>query len=89
MERRDSLAGYLFIAPQMIGITVFVLIPLGLVFWYSLHEWNVLAQTFRFQGLGNYQTLLASCSRTMAASMPCSPPSASRAPTGFATPQPR
>lgn len=59
MERRDSLAGYLFIAPQMIGITVFVLIPLGLVFWYSLHEWNVLAQTFRFQGLGNYKTLLS------------------------------
>ncbi|AEQ53079.1 carbohydrate ABC transporter permease [Pelagibacterium halotolerans] len=59
MERRDSLAGYLFIAPQMIGITVFVLIPLGLVFWYSLHEWNVLAQTFRFQGLANYQTLLS------------------------------
>tara|TARA_R110002051_G_scaffold325607_1_gene429320 strand:- start:6235 stop:7107 length:873 start_codon:yes stop_codon:yes gene_type:complete len=59
MECRDSLAGYLFIAPQMIGITVFVLIPLGLVFWYSLHEWNVLAQTFRFQGLGNYQTLLS------------------------------
>jgi len=57
MERRDSLAGYLFIAPQMIGITVFVLIPLGLVFWYSLHEWNVLAQTFRFQGLENYRTL--------------------------------
>jgi multiple sugar transport system permease protein len=59
MERRDSLAGYLFIAPQMIGITVFVLIPLGLVFWYSLHEWNVLAQTFRFQGLENYRTLLS------------------------------
>lgn len=58
MERRDSLAGYLFIAPQMIGITVFVLIPLALVFWYSLHEWNVLAQTFRFQGMANYQTLL-------------------------------
>lgn len=59
MERRDSLAGYLFIAPQMIGITIFVLIPLALVFWYSLHEWNVLAQTFRFQGLANYQTLLS------------------------------
>jgi multiple sugar transport system permease protein len=58
MERRDALAGYLFIAPQMIGITTFVLIPLGLVFWYSLHEWNVLAQTFRFQGLANYQALL-------------------------------
>jgi multiple sugar transport system permease protein len=29
MARRDSLVGYLFIAPQMIGITVFVLVPLG------------------------------------------------------------
>jgi len=59
MERRDSLAGFLFIAPQLIGIVTFVLIPLGLVFWYSLHEWNVLAQTFRFQGLANYQALLS------------------------------
>jgi multiple sugar transport system permease protein len=59
MERRDSLAGYVFIAPQLIGIAIFVLIPLGLVFWYSLHEWNVLAQTFRFQGLDNYRALLA------------------------------
>ena len=59
MERRDSLAGYLFIAPQVLGITIFVLIPLGLVFWYSLHEWNVLAQTFRFQGLANYEALLS------------------------------
>jgi|TARA_A100001391_G_scaffold86805_1_gene57088 multiple sugar transport system permease protein len=59
MERRDSLAGYVFIAPQLIGIAIFVLIPLGLVFWYSLHEWNVLAQTFRFQGLDNYRALFA------------------------------
>jgi multiple sugar transport system permease protein len=58
MERRDALAGYLFIAPQVIGVTIFVLVPLGLVFWYSLHEWNVLAQTFRFQGPANYQALL-------------------------------
>jgi multiple sugar transport system permease protein len=58
MERRDGLAGYLFIAPQLAGIIIFVLIPLGLVFWYSLHEWNVLAGTFRFQGDANYQKLL-------------------------------
>ena len=29
--------------------------PLGLVFWYSLHEWNVLADTFDFVGARNYQ----------------------------------
>lgn len=58
ITRRDSLAGFLFIAPQMIGIFVFVLIPLGLVFWYSLHEWNVLANTFTFTGAQNYRMLL-------------------------------
>ncbi len=58
IARRDSLAGVLFIAPQLIGIITFVLVPLGLVFWYSLHEWNVLANTFTFTGSQNYQMLL-------------------------------
>src|SRR5690606_25648440 len=59
IERRDAAAGYLFIAPQFVGIVTFVLVPLGLVFWYSLHEWNVLASTFNFVGAANYQMLLA------------------------------
>lgn len=58
MERRDAAAGYAFIAPQLIGIVTFVLIPLGLVFYYSLHEWNVLANTFNYVGAANYQMLL-------------------------------
>ncbi|WP_191217868.1 carbohydrate ABC transporter permease [Agrobacterium salinitolerans] len=58
IARRDSLAGVLFIAPQLIGIIIFVLIPLGLVFWYSLHEWNVLANTFTYTGAQNYRMLV-------------------------------
>jgi multiple sugar transport system permease protein len=58
IARRDSLAGLLFIAPQLIGIVAFVLIPLGLVFWYSLHEWNVLANTFTYTGAQNYRMLM-------------------------------
>jgi multiple sugar transport system permease protein len=58
IERRDAAAGYVFIAPQLAGIITFVLVPLGLVFWYSLHEWNVLANTFNFVGDANYQQLL-------------------------------
>ncbi|KAA2261115.1 sugar ABC transporter permease [Solihabitans fulvus] len=56
-RRVDSLAGYLFIAPQVLGSIVFVLVPLGMVFYYSLHEWNVLAGTFHFVGLDNYRQL--------------------------------
>ncbi|MGC5014551.1 carbohydrate ABC transporter permease [Streptosporangium sp. DT93] len=59
MRRRDNLAGYLLIAPQLLGSVLFVLLPLGLVLWYSLHEWNVLAGTFEFVGGKNYDRLLA------------------------------
>lgn len=57
--RRDALTGYLFIAPQFVGIVLFVLVPLVLVFWYSLNEWNVLAGTFRFVGTENFEKLFA------------------------------
>ncbi|HET6297698.1 MAG TPA: sugar ABC transporter permease [Kribbella sp.] len=57
MRRRDELAGWLFVAPQLAGIIAFVLVPLGLVVWYSLHEWSVLADTFDYVGLGNYSAL--------------------------------
>lgn len=57
-RRRDQLAGYLFVSPQLIGSVLFVLVPLGLMVWYSLHEWNVLAGTFTFTGAENYERLL-------------------------------
>lgn len=58
VSRRDQLAGFLFIAPQVIGVSLFVMVPLLLVFWYSLHEWNVLANTFTYTGTANYEMLL-------------------------------
>jgi multiple sugar transport system permease protein len=57
-RRRDQLAGYLFITPQLVGAMLFVFLPLALVFWYSLHEWNVLADDFEFIGGDNYQRLV-------------------------------
>ena len=59
IARRDSAAGLLFAAPQLAGTLVFVLVPLALVFWYSLHEWNVLANTFNYTGARNYELLFA------------------------------
>jgi multiple sugar transport system permease protein len=57
-RRRDKLTAYLFIAPQLAGTIVFVLVPLVLVVWYSLHEWNVLAGTFTYTGADNYRKLI-------------------------------
>jgi len=56
-RRRDHLAGYVFIAPQLVGMVLFVLLPLGLMFWYSLHDWNVLAGGFTWTGGKNYERL--------------------------------
>ncbi|MGN9785292.1 carbohydrate ABC transporter permease [Nonomuraea sp. ZG12] len=59
IPRRDALVGYLLISPQLAGSVLFVLLPLALVGWYSLQEWNVLAGTFDFVGGENYAKLLA------------------------------
>lgn len=45
------------ITPQLLGFVIFVFVPLILVVWYSMHEWNVLAGTFDFVGGDNYQRL--------------------------------
>ncbi|MBL0888322.1 sugar ABC transporter permease [Myceligenerans sp. I2] len=47
------------VAPVVLGALAFVVLPLGMVVWYSLHEWNVLAGTFTFAGAANYERLLA------------------------------
>ncbi|NUP21422.1 MAG: sugar ABC transporter permease [Streptomyces sp.] len=58
-RRRDHLIGYLFIGPQLVGSLIFVFLPLALVLFYSLNEWNVLADTFTFVGGDNYRQLLS------------------------------
>ncbi|MBM2623225.1 sugar ABC transporter permease [Actinoplanes sp. LDG1-06] len=56
-RRRDQLTAYVFITPALLGALAFVFLPLVLVVWYSLHEWNVLADTFNFVGAENYRKL--------------------------------
>ncbi|MGW2288402.1 carbohydrate ABC transporter permease [Streptomyces phaeochromogenes] len=56
-RRRDVLAGYLFIAPQLVGVVLFVLIPVGLAIWYSLSDWNVFTGEQTFVGTDNYAAL--------------------------------
>lgn len=57
--RRDWVVGYLMVAPAVLGAAAFVIVPLATVFWYSLHDWNVLANTFVFAGGDNYERMLA------------------------------
>ena len=45
------------VAPVVLGALAFVVLPLVMVVWYSLHEWNVLANTFTFAGADNYERM--------------------------------
>lgn len=57
-RRREAAVGYLFVAPQVLGIIVFVLVPLVLVAYYSFHTWNTLSGQFSYSGAANYRALL-------------------------------
>jgi multiple sugar transport system permease protein len=52
---RDSLWGYLFVAPQVIGFLAFVLWPLIAVFIFSTQSRNLLSGEISFIGLENYR----------------------------------
>lgn len=55
LARQDALFGYLFISPQVIGFILFVLGPLVAVFYYSLHQRNLLTGASTFIALGNFE----------------------------------
>ncbi|MER6616195.1 carbohydrate ABC transporter permease [Streptomyces xantholiticus] len=57
-RRRDMLAGYVLIAPQMLGFAAFVLGPLVAVVHYSFTEYNNLTGKITFTGGDNYRALL-------------------------------
>lgn len=54
--RRQQLAGLLFVAPAVLLVIVFFLVPLGMAFWMSLHNWPLLGRP-RFIGFTNYLNL--------------------------------
>src|SRR5260370_12723464 len=51
-------SAYLFIAPSMIIIAVFVVWPIIQAFWMSLHDWSFIAVERPFVGLANYIALV-------------------------------
>lgn len=55
--RGETKAGFLFIAPQMLGYLIFVLGPAVAVFVFSLHERNMLSGQNIFVGLENYRQM--------------------------------
>lgn len=57
MNSRRPLLGWLLIAPSLIGVSAFLILPVLLAFIVSLFRWDLLG-TRQFIGLENYQSLL-------------------------------
>lgn len=52
---RPGGVGYLFIAPAVLHLLLFALIPIGYALYLSLHDWKILKGDMNFVGLENYQ----------------------------------
>ncbi|MGR3393526.1 carbohydrate ABC transporter permease [Pseudooceanicola nanhaiensis] len=59
LRRRETIEGWLFVSPTLIGFMIFFLGPLIAVVFYSLSEWNLLSQDTTFVGLANYADALS------------------------------
>ncbi|MFI6775134.1 carbohydrate ABC transporter permease [Nocardia sp. NPDC050412] len=59
MARRRERAGWMFVAPNLAAVLVFLLVPLAVSLYLSLHSWDLFSAP-RFVGIANYRRLFAS-----------------------------
>ncbi|HTY29059.1 MAG TPA: sugar ABC transporter permease [Mycobacterium sp.] len=57
-RRHDTALGYALLAPSLFGVTCFLLLPMLVVVWLSLHRWDLLGP-IRYVGLDNWRSVLA------------------------------
>ncbi|MFM8599971.1 MAG: carbohydrate ABC transporter permease [Mycobacterium sp.] len=56
-HRHQTLLGYGLLAPSLFGVVCFLLLPMLVVVWLSLHRWDLLGP-IRFVGLANWHSVL-------------------------------
>lgn len=56
IQRRDNIEGYLFTLPAVIGLFVFILIPIVASIVLSFTKWDLITD-IEFIGIANYQEL--------------------------------
>jgi multiple sugar transport system permease protein len=58
LQRARNRAGLISVAPAVVLIVLFFLVPLILMFWMSLNNWPLLGVVHRFIGAENYQNIV-------------------------------
>ncbi|GIF14365.1 carbohydrate ABC transporter permease [Actinoplanes teichomyceticus] len=56
-RRRDTSAGFAFLAPSLLGVAGFLLLPVAVVLGLSLFRWDLVSPA-RWTGLDNYRAIL-------------------------------
>ncbi|WP_460697057.1 carbohydrate ABC transporter permease [Nocardia thraciensis] len=54
---RRAVTSYVLLAPSLVGVGCFLLLPIVVVAWLSLHSWNLLGP-MRFVGFENWRSVL-------------------------------
>ena len=58
---RSTALGYALLAPSLFGVVVFLLLPMLVVAWLSVHRWDLLGP-IRYVGLDNWRSVLTDSS---------------------------
>lgn len=58
LRNRNAAVGYALLAPSLFGVVTFLLLPMLVVLWLSLHSWDLLGP-IRYVGLHNWESVLS------------------------------
>jgi multiple sugar transport system permease protein len=61
LRLRNTAVGYALLAPSLFGVVAFLLLPMLVVGWLSLHRWDLLG-TIDYVGLSNWRSVLGDSS---------------------------
>ncbi len=58
MRKRDQLYGYLFITPALVGLMIFLFIPMIMAFYLGFYQWSMVG-SMKWIGLRNFQKMFS------------------------------
>lgn len=58
LGRRDVTVAYGFLAPSLVGVTIFLAVPIGVIVWLSFQRWDLINPA-RFVGFSNWSDVLS------------------------------
>ena len=57
MERKEAVAAYLFLSPWIIGLIIFLVIPIGMAVYSAFTRWTIINPPPRWVGLENFREM--------------------------------